>query len=73
VGSTKSMSGHIMSNLCFCIWRELLVKKCILVGLGCETSMHYFSCSVGTSAGSIKSVSDTLRQTSVFASDGFCG
>jgi hypothetical protein len=42
VGSTKSMSGHVTSNLCFCIRRDLLVKNCILVGTGCKTVIPSF-------------------------------
>jgi hypothetical protein len=40
---------------------------------GRETLTHYFSCSAGSGAVSIKSTRDTLCRTCVFASDGICG
>jgi hypothetical protein len=54
---TKSLSGHIMPNLCFYIRWDLWVMSCILVRLGHETSTHYFSYSGGTGKDSTKIVS----------------
>jgi hypothetical protein len=44
--STKSVIGHVTSNLCFCIWCNLQITWCIPVHPRRETSMHYFSCSL---------------------------
>jgi hypothetical protein len=43
---TKSAPGHITSNLCFCIRCDMRITWCIPVHPGCETSTHYFSCSL---------------------------
>jgi hypothetical protein len=45
----------------FCIQWDLRVTKCIPVGPGHELSTHYFLCSGGPGAVSIKSTPDTLR------------
>jgi hypothetical protein len=42
------------------------------VSPGCETSTHYFLCSSGPSAVSIKSTSGHVRRTCVFTSSGIC-
>jgi hypothetical protein len=69
--STKSVVGHIMMNLCFCIRWDLWVKYCILVR---KTSTYYFSCSTGTSTNSTKSRSRHVTPNMYFfASDGICG
>jgi hypothetical protein len=52
---TKSASGHVMLNLCFCSQWDLDDTQWILVRPGCETSMHYFSCLGGPGVLSIKS------------------
>jgi hypothetical protein len=46
--STKSTSGHMMQNMCFCIRCDLWVP-------GHEMLTHYFSCSVGPGVVSVKS------------------
>jgi hypothetical protein len=46
---------------------------CISMHLGCETSMHYFSCLGGTGLDSIISTPNTLHQNCVFASGGIGG
>jgi hypothetical protein len=51
----KNTPGHVTPNFCFCIQWDLPVTKCILVSLGHEMLMHYFSCSGGTGVVSIKS------------------
>jgi hypothetical protein len=53
-GFHKNRSGQLMSYLCFCIRWYLQVTQCFL---GRETSTHYFLCSGGTGAVSIKSAS----------------
>jgi hypothetical protein len=55
--STNRARGHIITNLCFCIRWDLWVTYCILVCPGCESSVHYFSCSAGHGAVSVKSMS----------------
>jgi hypothetical protein len=59
--STKSAQTHVMLHLRFCIWWNLWVTYCIPLHQGRETSRHYFSCSVGPGAVSIKKRPDTLR------------
>jgi hypothetical protein len=56
VDSTKSTRTHY-TKLVFLPPMGLRVTKCILVRPGPEMSMHYFSCSGGPDAISIKSVS----------------
>jgi hypothetical protein len=58
--SIKSMSGHITSKLCFCIWWEQRVTYCILEPPGYKTPTRYFSCSAGPDAVSIKSAPGTI-------------
>jgi hypothetical protein len=53
--STKSVPGHVMPNLCFCIWWDLWVTSCVLVQSVHEISMQYFSCLGGPGAVSTKS------------------
>jgi hypothetical protein len=55
-GLIKSASGDVTMNLCFCIQWNLCVTLCSPVRPGHETSTHYFLCSSGPSAVSIKSV-----------------
>jgi hypothetical protein len=55
-GFHKKHAGHFTPKLCFCYRWDLRVTYCIPVCLGHETSMHYFSCTGGPSAVSIKSV-----------------
>jgi hypothetical protein len=57
---TKSGSGHVTPNLCFCIRWDLRVRLCIPMRPSQETSMHYFSCSGGTGTDMTKSASGTL-------------
>jgi hypothetical protein len=40
---TRSVSGHVTPNLCFCILCDLEGTLCVLVRPGRETSMRYFS------------------------------
>jgi hypothetical protein len=47
--------------------------QCIPVRLGCEMSMHNFSCSNGTGMDSTKSVMGHLTPNLCFASGGLCG
>jgi hypothetical protein len=54
--STKSVLGHVMLNLCFCIRCDLRDTKCIPVRSGHETSTYYFSCSRRTGMDSTKSM-----------------
>jgi hypothetical protein len=58
--SVKSVSGHLMPNLYFCICWDLRVTYCIPVRQCRETLMHYFSCSGGTGTDSTKVHRDTL-------------
>jgi hypothetical protein len=46
--SIKSTSGHVMSNLCFCIRWKMQVTLYISIHLGHDTVMHYFSSPCGT-------------------------
>jgi hypothetical protein len=64
----KSVPGHVMMNLCFCIRWDLRVLYCILVHWGHKMSMHYFSCLSGVGTDSTKSAS-----RDVFASSAICG
>jgi hypothetical protein len=54
-GPRRSTPGPVTPNLCFCILFDLEVMLCILVDLGCETSMHYFSFSGGPGVGPTRS------------------
>jgi hypothetical protein len=54
IDATKSAMGHVTSNLCFCIWSDLCVTKCIPARPRSETLTPYFSCSGGPDAVSIK-------------------
>jgi hypothetical protein len=60
---TKSASGHVMLNLCFCIQWDIrvMVMLCVLVCPGHEMSMHYFLCSGGPGADPRKSAPGTLH------------
>jgi hypothetical protein len=57
VKSRHSTPKHVTPNLCFSILWDLCVTQCILVHLGSNKSMYYFSCLGGTGTGSRKSVS----------------
>jgi hypothetical protein len=48
-------SGHVTSNMCFCIKWDLRVTWCIPLRPGHEMLTHYFSCSGGTGVVSMKS------------------
>jgi hypothetical protein len=64
--------GQVTPNLCFCVWWDLRVPYCIPVRPGCETSMHYFSCSGGTNTDSTKCASGQVTSNLCF-SGGICG
>jgi hypothetical protein len=55
VDTTRSMPGHVSSNLRFHIRCNLWVTLCVCVHLGYETSTHYFSYSDGLGADPRKS------------------
>jgi hypothetical protein len=63
---TKNALGHITPNLCFRIRWDVRVAWCIPVRLGCEISMHYFSCSGGPEVVSIKSAQGHVTQNFSF-------
>jgi hypothetical protein len=46
----KSMLGHVVPNLCFCIRWDLQVTFCIVVRPRRKMLMHHFSCSGGSGA-----------------------
>jgi hypothetical protein len=50
----KKRGEHVTLNLCFYNQWDLWVMECISVRPWRETSMHYFTCSGGPGAGSIK-------------------
>jgi hypothetical protein len=58
--TTKSLSGHVILNLCFCMQWDLWFTYCILVRPGHETSPQCFSCWGGPSLDPKKSRWDTL-------------
>jgi hypothetical protein len=64
--SIRSALGHVTPKLCFCIWWYLRVTQNIPVHLGHETSTHYFLCSRGPGAVSIKSARGTHYAKLVF-------
>jgi hypothetical protein len=66
VDATKSTSGHIMLNLCFCIRCDLRVTYCVLMHPGHKTLMHYFSCSGGSGAAATTSVSGHITMNLCF-------
>jgi hypothetical protein len=53
----KKCVGTHYAELLFCIRWDPWVTYCIAVRPGCETSMHYFSCSGGTGTDSRKCAS----------------
>jgi hypothetical protein len=53
-GFQKKCAGRRYAKLVFCIQCDPWVTYCIAVHPGCETSMHYFSCSGGTGTDSRK-------------------
>jgi hypothetical protein len=55
-GFDKNGQVYSTPNLCFCIRWDLRDMQCIPVRSGCEISTHYFSCSGGPDAVSIKSM-----------------
>jgi hypothetical protein len=63
---TKSVLGHVMFNLVFCIRCDLLVTYCIPVRPGSEMSMQYFSWSGGLGAVSIRSALEHVAQNLCF-------
>jgi hypothetical protein len=68
----KSVTGHVTSNLYFCIWCDLHVTSCGLVRPGREMSKHYFSYPGGPGVDPIKSAWDTLRKTYTSTSGAIC-
>jgi hypothetical protein len=53
--STKSVMGHVKTNLCFCIQWDFGSRSAFAFCLGRETLTHYFSCLGGTGTDSKKS------------------
>jgi hypothetical protein len=45
--TTKSASGHVTPNLCFCMHWDIWAMQCILMCPGHESLTQYFSCSGG--------------------------
>jgi hypothetical protein len=54
--SHKKHTRHVTPNLCFCVLCDLEVTLSILVCLGCETSMQYFSFLGGPGVGPTRSM-----------------
>jgi hypothetical protein len=69
VHPTKTMTGHIMLKLCFCIDCNVLVTWCILVQPEHKMSTHYFHDRVGPARIPQKARGDTSHRTCVLASD----
>jgi hypothetical protein len=69
---TKSMSGHVMLNLCFFL--HTVGSVCHVVHFGAsghESLTHYFSCSSGTETDLTKSThGHVMSNMSFFASGG---
>jgi hypothetical protein len=58
---TNSALGHVTQNLCFCIWWDLWVTKCVLLCPGRIMSMTYFSCSSGLAVIPLNACRDMLH------------
>jgi hypothetical protein len=69
----KNAFGHVTPNMCFCIRLDPRVTYGVLVRLGHEMLMHYFSYSGGSDTDSTKKHRDTLHRSCVFASSGIYG
>jgi hypothetical protein len=71
--STKSASGHVMPNMCFCIRWDLWVTSCITVHPCHETLLHYFSYSGWTGTDLTKSTPEHVTLNLCFTSSGIYG
>jgi hypothetical protein len=73
VDPTKSASGHVTSNLCFCIRVDLWVTWWVPVRSVCEILKHYFASSMDLVRIRQNMCHDTSRRTCILKQGGSAG